>query len=200
MGFNPGAHRPPERVSRRRIDGVRTRRRCRRRCLRSRPSPTSANISTSRFAPTRAACRSGWHSPWRQRFARRSLIIDEALAVGDAAFQRKCFQRIEDFRAAGTTLALRKPRPRDDAARYARAPSFREGRLVRFGSAKQVCDEYEQSLFGAKRRAGAIGSVATSASFDPDYWPQRPARSSTATVWPRSTPAESRTRRASGST
>jgi ABC-type polysaccharide/polyol phosphate transport system ATPase subunit len=32
------------------------------------------------------------------------LLIDEVLAVGDAAFQAKCFQRIHEFRNAGKTL------------------------------------------------------------------------------------------------
>lgn len=34
------------------------------------------------------------------------LILDEILAVGDEAFQRKCFERIEIFRKAGTTILL----------------------------------------------------------------------------------------------
>lgn len=32
------------------------------------------------------------------------LIVDEALSVGDEAFQRKCFSRIEQIRAAGGTI------------------------------------------------------------------------------------------------
>ena len=32
------------------------------------------------------------------------LIVDEALAVGDVYFQHKCYGRIREFRAAGTTL------------------------------------------------------------------------------------------------
>jgi lipopolysaccharide transport system ATP-binding protein len=32
------------------------------------------------------------------------LVIDEALAVGDEAFQRKCFARLEEMKRAGTTL------------------------------------------------------------------------------------------------
>ena len=32
------------------------------------------------------------------------LIVDEVLAVGDAAFQAKCFERIHQFRSGGNTL------------------------------------------------------------------------------------------------
>ena len=32
------------------------------------------------------------------------LILDEILAVGDTAFQEKCFARIQDFRRAGKTI------------------------------------------------------------------------------------------------
>ena len=32
------------------------------------------------------------------------LLIDEVLAVGDAAFQAKCFERIQEFRNSGKTL------------------------------------------------------------------------------------------------
>lgn len=34
------------------------------------------------------------------------LIVDEALAVGDVAFQRKCFAKIQSFRAQGKTMLL----------------------------------------------------------------------------------------------
>ncbi|MCS6863418.1 MAG: sugar ABC transporter ATP-binding protein, partial [Abditibacteriales bacterium] len=32
------------------------------------------------------------------------LLVDEVLAVGDAAFQRKCLQRIEELRSQGVTV------------------------------------------------------------------------------------------------
>ena len=32
------------------------------------------------------------------------LLIDAVLAVGDAAFQLKCIERIHDYRKAGKTL------------------------------------------------------------------------------------------------
>jgi len=34
------------------------------------------------------------------------LVVDEALAVGDAAFQAKCMKRFEEFRQNGTTILL----------------------------------------------------------------------------------------------
>ncbi|MBF4569841.1 ABC transporter ATP-binding protein [Plantibacter sp. VKM Ac-2880] len=34
------------------------------------------------------------------------LVVDEVLAVGDAEFQQKCFQKFEDFKAAGKTVIL----------------------------------------------------------------------------------------------
>ena len=34
------------------------------------------------------------------------LVVDEILAVGDAGFQQKCFERIRNFRQAGKTILL----------------------------------------------------------------------------------------------
>jgi ABC-type polysaccharide/polyol phosphate transport system ATPase subunit len=34
------------------------------------------------------------------------LLVDEVLAVGDEAFQRKCYERIADFQAAGKTIVF----------------------------------------------------------------------------------------------
>jgi ABC-type polysaccharide/polyol phosphate transport system ATPase subunit len=34
------------------------------------------------------------------------LLMDEILAVGDAAFQQKCFERVDSFRRAGKTMVM----------------------------------------------------------------------------------------------
>ena len=81
------------------------------------------------------------------------LIVDEALSVGDAAFQRKCFQRIEGYRAAGTTLLFVSHDIETVKKLCDRALFIKNGLLAHWGLAKQVCDEYESYLFGDRQRA-----------------------------------------------
>jgi lipopolysaccharide transport system ATP-binding protein len=102
------------------------------------------------------------------------LIIDEALSVGDAAFQRKCFRRIEDYQAAGTTLLFVSHDIETVKKLCDRALFIKDGQLAHFGAAKQVCDEYEKYLFGDRSgrakpvKGGDASSPAAEASkFDP---------------------------------
>lgn len=76
------------------------------------------------------------------------LIVDEALAVGDAAFQRKCYQRIESFLTAGTTLLFVSHDIETVKKLCDRALFIKQGRLANFGKARPVCDDYEKYLFG----------------------------------------------------
>jgi lipopolysaccharide transport system ATP-binding protein len=76
------------------------------------------------------------------------LIVDEALSVGDAAFQRKCFHRIESYRCAGTTLLfvshdIEIVKKLCDSAMF-----IMDGQMAHFGQAKIVCDKYEKFIFG----------------------------------------------------
>jgi lipopolysaccharide transport system ATP-binding protein len=101
------------------------------------------------------------------------LIVDEALSVGDAAFQRKCFQRIESFRAAGTTLLLVTHDVETVKKICDRALFIKEGTLFQIGSAKQVCDEYERYLFGDPKKSrlqkqSAPDQNEKSAFYDPN--------------------------------
>lgn len=76
------------------------------------------------------------------------LVVDEALAVGDAAFQRKCFQRIEAMRAAGTTLLFVSHDLETVKKLCERAVLLDRHGPPRIGAAKAICDEYERLLFG----------------------------------------------------
>jgi lipopolysaccharide transport system ATP-binding protein len=79
------------------------------------------------------------------------LLIDEALAVGDAYFQHKCIARIRSFREQGTTLLL----VAHDAAAVTslcdRAILLESGVLERDGSPREVLEYY--NALTAKRTA-----------------------------------------------
>jgi lipopolysaccharide transport system ATP-binding protein len=73
------------------------------------------------------------------------LIIDEALAVGDAFFQQKCLRWLRQFRESGTVLFC----GHDTGAVMSlcqRALWLDEGRLKMDGTAKNVCEAYAASI------------------------------------------------------
>lgn len=90
------------------------------------------------------------------------LIVDEALSVGDVAFQRKCFQRIESFRAAGTTLLFVSHDTSTIKKLCSRSVYLRNGQLWLYDDAKLVCDLYEKHLFGFTEDEPEVDDVAKS--------------------------------------
>jgi lipopolysaccharide transport system ATP-binding protein len=84
------------------------------------------------------------------------LIVDEAMAVGDAAFQRKCFRRIEEFREQKTTVLYVSHDVEGVKRICHKALLLKDGRIGGFGVAKMVCDLYEQQLFGGVRAQAHI--------------------------------------------
>ncbi len=70
------------------------------------------------------------------------LIVDEALAVGDAYFQHKSFARIREFKAAGTTLLFVSHSAAIVKSICDRAVLLDGGVLVRDGSPDDVIDYY----------------------------------------------------------
>lgn len=70
------------------------------------------------------------------------LVIDEALAVGDIFFQQKCFERIRNFREAGTTLLFVSHAMNTVYSLCDRAVLLDHGRILRDGSPREVIDLY----------------------------------------------------------
>lgn len=70
------------------------------------------------------------------------LIIDEALAVGDQRFQKKCTDRIADFRTAGKTILFCSHNLHQVKALCDRAIWLQEGTVKSLGEATHVVDEY----------------------------------------------------------
>ena len=70
------------------------------------------------------------------------LIVDEALSVGDAYFQHKCFDRIRKFKEEGTTLLFVSHDPSAVKSLCDRAILLDKGRLVREGTPEEILDYY----------------------------------------------------------
>jgi lipopolysaccharide transport system ATP-binding protein len=79
------------------------------------------------------------------------LVVDEALAVGDAAFQRKCMRRIKELTDAGVTLLFVSHDLETVRQVCSEALYMMGGSAVEFGAAKQVCTSYERDLYGASQ-------------------------------------------------
>lgn len=71
------------------------------------------------------------------------LLIDEVLAVGDSAFQAKCFDRILDFRAKGKTILCVSHSPSMVQRLCTRAVWLDHGDLMLDGPIAEIADAYE---------------------------------------------------------
>lgn len=80
------------------------------------------------------------------------LIVDEALSVGDARFQAKCYQRVASFTKQGTTLLLVSHSADDVVKHCQRAILIKNGRIEMDGSSRDVTNRYLDELFGKARR------------------------------------------------
>ena len=86
------------------------------------------------------------------------LIIDEALSVGDAYFQHKCFDRIRSMAAEGTSLLIVSHDPAAILGLCQRAVLLDGGRIACTGGPEQVLNEYNARI-AAREAAPASGSA-----------------------------------------
>jgi lipopolysaccharide transport system ATP-binding protein len=86
------------------------------------------------------------------------LIVDEALAVGDEAFQRKCFAFLERFQARGGTILFVTHSTQTVVKLCNRALLLDGGRLLAHGPSKLVVDIYQKMLYGTPRQCERLRS------------------------------------------
>ena len=79
------------------------------------------------------------------------LVVDEALAVGDAYFQHKSMARIRRFREAGTTLFLVSHDPTAIKNLCDRAIILEDGVMIRDGRPDEVLDYYQAMVNRRKK-------------------------------------------------
>ena len=80
------------------------------------------------------------------------LIIDEALSVGDAAFQRKCMGRIETLKKNGGTLLFVSHAPEAVVQLCDYAVLLDHGEMLLEGAPKLVSSQYYKLLFAPAKR------------------------------------------------
>jgi ABC-type polysaccharide/polyol phosphate transport system ATPase subunit len=97
------------------------------------------------------------------------LIVDEALAVGDVGFQRKCYQKIEDLLAAGVTC-LMVTHDLSAIVRFChRAIVLRDGASIFEGPPRDACNVLNQIFFGESEATEKVDYGDGSAAID-DIW------------------------------
>lgn len=80
------------------------------------------------------------------------LIIDEALSVGDARFQAKCFARINKLRQGNTTILLVSHDTGTITSLCDRALILEDGQIFAHGGAKEISVAYQNILFGKRSK------------------------------------------------
>lgn len=79
------------------------------------------------------------------------ILVDEVLAVGDAAFRNKCYTRMENLLDEGRTLFLVSHSEGDLLRFCTRGLYLKGGNLVMDGAMHDVMEQYMSDLMGADR-------------------------------------------------
>lgn len=72
------------------------------------------------------------------------LLIDEILAVGDAVFQKKCADKIDELRKNGTTFIVVSHSTSQILRLCQNAIYLKDGNVVKYGTAQEVVAEYQK--------------------------------------------------------
>ncbi len=103
------------------------------------------------------------------------LIVDEALAVGDEAFQRKCFGRIEEIKAKGGTILFVSHSAQTIVQLCTRALLMDGGELILDGQPRFVVSQYQRL---ANASPAAAQEIRTAIRALPLSSPEPPAEGS----------------------
>ncbi len=81
------------------------------------------------------------------------LIVDEALAVGDAKFQARCFDRLKKLKENGTSILLVTHSSEQIVTHCDKAFLLNDGVQLEQGEPRQVVNRYLDLLFGKTRNS-----------------------------------------------
>ncbi|TDV61901.1 ABC transporter ATP-binding protein [Pseudomonas sp. LP_7_YM] len=91
------------------------------------------------------------------------LVVDEALSVGDARFQAKCFERLRQLKENGTSILLVTHSSEQVVTHCNRAILLEKSRVEMIGESRPVVNRYTDILFGREKQGEtlATGSEVT---------------------------------------
>lgn len=95
------------------------------------------------------------------------LVIDEALAVGDQHFQKKCLERIEQFRQRGCAILFCSHSLYHVRRLCDRAVWLDAGRMRAFGDTEEVLTAYEAHVREQNRAASDASPVPSPTQVEP---------------------------------
>lgn len=104
------------------------------------------------------------------------LIVDEALSVGDEAFQRKCFARIERLRDDGATIVFVSHSASTVLELCNHAILLDRGDLLATGKPKEVVALYQRLLFAQPEKAAELRAACLARN------PGRPGEDTAGTI------------------
>jgi ABC-2 type transport system ATP-binding protein len=84
------------------------------------------------------------------------LIVDEVLAVGDAAFQKQCFDRIHELKRRGVTICVVSHDLETVASLCDRGVYLKHGEVVLDGPSVDVVDRYRGDVSAAQGGGGEV--------------------------------------------
>ena len=79
------------------------------------------------------------------------LIVDEALSVGDAKFQSKCFERLRQLKENGTSILLVTHSSEQIVAHCSKAILLSSGVQLETGEPRHIVNRYMDLLFGKEK-------------------------------------------------
>jgi len=83
------------------------------------------------------------------------MVVDEVLAVGDMAFQKKCLGKMSDVSKSGRTILFVSHNMAAVQNLCGRAIVLGQGRLTFDGSAQEAIDRYVHTVYGEGRASGS---------------------------------------------
>src|SRR6266513_6100226 len=104
----------------------------------------------------------------------RILIIDEALAVGDAVFQHRCTRRIREMQESGVTIFFVSHDPGAVRALCSRAILLNAGRIESDGKPADVLNHYQKLIMAREHDYDQAAAAPDEADAD-TFWGEEAA-------------------------